>query len=156
MLTKTFIIILERHEIGETMKNLLIMILMLITAFISVACDSNDKEAQVHSKPEYKTILQEEAMEMIKEYKDSVILDVRTLEEHEERRILGSILIPLDKIEVDAEEILTDKNAKILVYCRSGNRSAKASRILADLGYTNVYNIGGINSWPYEIEKGKP
>ncbi|MFR1598726.1 MAG: rhodanese-like domain-containing protein [Coprobacillus cateniformis] len=40
-----------------------------------------------------------------------------------------------------------------MVYCRSGNRSAKAAQKLVKLGYTHVYDFGGINDWPYEIEK---
>jgi rhodanese-related sulfurtransferase len=50
---------------------------------------------------------------------------------------------------------LTDKEKVIFVYCRSGNRSTTASNILAELGYTKVYNLGGINDWPYEVESGK-
>jgi len=66
------------------------------------------------------------------------------------------MLIPVDVIETEAPVKLTDKNAEIFVYCRSGNRSVTASQALVELGYTNVYNLGGINDWPYETEAGAP
>ncbi|MDY4605229.1 rhodanese-like domain-containing protein [Clostridium tertium] len=81
------------------------------------------------------------------------MLDVRSEEEYNSGHIENSILIPIDKLEEEAENILNDKNKKILVYCRSGNRSKKASNILLEKGYTNVYDFGGIKDWPYEIVK---
>ena len=80
-------------------------------------------------------------------------MDVRELEEYDEGHIPGAILIPYTKIEAQAEDVLTDKDQLILVYCRSGNRSKTASQALADLGYTNVYEFGGIKSWPYDVEE---
>ena len=65
----------------------------------------------------------------------------------------NAVLLPVNDIAVKAEEVLTDKDAKILVYCRSGNRSAAASKELIKMGYTNVFDFGGIISWPYEIVK---
>ena len=82
-----------------------------------------------------------------------IILDVRSEEEYNSGHIENSILIPIDKLEEEAENILNDKNKKILVYCRSGHRSKKASNILLEKGYTNVYDFGGIKDWPYEIVK---
>ncbi|MGL5351954.1 MAG: rhodanese-like domain-containing protein, partial [Clostridium sp.] len=82
-----------------------------------------------------------------------IILDVRTLEEYNTGHIENSILIPVDELEDLASSKLVDKNQKILVYCRSGNRSKTASKILADLGYTKVYDFGGINSWSGELVK---
>ncbi len=66
--------------------------------------------------------------------------------------IPGAILIPHDTVATAAEDALPDKGQLILVYCRSGNRSKQASQTLVDLGYTNVVEFGGINSWPYEVE----
>lgn len=85
-----------------------------------------------------------------------ILLDVRTLDEYSEKHIPGSILIPVDEIEKKAPAILTDKAAKIFVYCRSGNRAAAASMALTGMGYTNVYNLGGITNWPYDTEAGAP
>lgn len=87
------------------------------------------------------------------EKNEVIILDVRSEEEYNSGHIENSILIPIDKLEEEAENILNDKNKKILVYCRSGNRSKKASNILLEKGYTNVYDFGGIKDWPYEIVK---
>lgn len=83
---------------------------------------------------------------------DYVILDVRTQAEYDQGHIPGAILIPHDTVATAAEDALPDKDQLILVYCRSGNRSKQASQALVDLGYTNVVEFGGINSWPYEVE----
>jgi len=82
-----------------------------------------------------------------------IILDVRTEEEFAEGHIPGAILIPHDAIADQAEATLANKDQLILVYCRSGNRSRQAAEALAELGYTNVVEFGGINDWPYEIEQ---
>jgi len=61
--------------------------------------------------------------------------------------------ISLRAINQSITNILKDKNATIYVYCQSGSRSSRGCKILTNLGYTNVYNLGGISSWPYEIIK---
>ena len=93
----------------------------------------------------YNTSTQDKAKEMMKEESDYIILDVRTKEEYEEKHIEDAINIPLDEIEETTE--LKDKEQVIFVYCKSGNRSKQASEILANLGYTNIYDIGGISTW---------
>jgi len=82
-----------------------------------------------------------------------ILLDVRTIEEYESGHIEGAILISVDNLKEEAEKKLEDKEIPIFVYCRSGNRSTTASNILVSLGYKNVYNLGGINDWPYEVVK---
>jgi len=74
---------------------------------------------------------------------------VRTQEEYDAGHLKGSILIPYTDIEKLAGEKLPDKDATILVYCRSGRRSAIAAQALADLGYTHVMDMGGLQDWPY-------
>ena len=65
----------------------------------------------------------------------------------------GAVLLPVGTIDEDtAAEVIPEKDSTVLVYCRSGNRSKTASSKLADLGYTNIYEFGGINTWPYETE----
>ena len=86
--------------------------------------------------------------------KSVVLIDVRTAEEHAQKHIPGSLSIPLDTIEKHAPTKLKDKEAKILVYCQSGRRSSAACNYLAREGYTNVHNMGGIQSWPYETSSG--
>ncbi len=82
-----------------------------------------------------------------------IILDVRTEEEFRAGYIPQAILLPVDEITARAEKVLPDKNIPILVYCRSGNRSRTASNALLKMGYTEVYDFGGIIDWPYDIEK---
>ena len=78
------------------------------------------------------------------------LVDVRTEAEYREARIKGAVLIPVDEIASRAAAELPDKNAVIIVYCRSGVRASRAADILAGMGYTNVNNMGGIMSWPYD------
>jgi phage shock protein E len=102
----------------------------------------------------YYEMNQNEANRNMKEDKSIVLVDVRTPQEYAELHIPGSILIPLDTLKTEAEKKLMDKKAIIYLYCRSGNRSASAAKTLVELGYSKVYNIGGISSWPFETEKG--
>ena len=78
-------------------------------------------------------------------------MDVRTPEEYTEGYIKGAVNLPNEDIKDTPPALLPDKNAKILVYCRSGNRSQEASQKLIDMGYSQVYDFGGIIDWPYEI-----
>ena len=93
-----------------------------------------------------------EAKKIMDTEKDYIILDVRTQEEFDEKHIPGAVLIPDYEIADKAEDILTDKNQLILVYCRSGRRSKLAAEELVKLGYTNIKEFGGIIDWPYETE----
>jgi phage shock protein E len=79
------------------------------------------------------------------------LIDVREPSEFATGYIFGAQLVPLNTIESSIENIITNKDTKIFVYCRSGNRSAQAAQILSDLGYTNVFDIGGIIDWEYGI-----
>ena len=100
----------------------------------------------------YKQISQEEAKNIMDSGEKHIILDVREQDEFDEGHIPGAILIPYTEIDAKAEEMLPDKDALILVYCRSGRRSKIASESLANLGYTNVKEFGGIIDWEYEVE----
>ncbi len=100
----------------------------------------------------YQQITQEEAKEMM-DTQEVIILDVREQNEYDSGHIPGAVLLPVGTIDQDtAAAVIPEKAAHVLVYCRSGNRSKTASSKLAELGYTNVYEFGGINTWPYEIE----
>lgn len=98
---------------------------------------------------EYKKITAKEAKARIDSGDDIIILDVRTAAEYESGHIRDAILIPNETITDTMPALLPDLNAKILVYCRSGNRSAQAAKKLIAIGYTNVYDFGGIIDWPY-------
>ncbi len=101
---------------------------------------------------DYIQISAEEAKQVMQEQKDYIILDVRTLDEYKSGHIPGALLVPNEIIGVEELTMLPDKDQLILVYCRSGNRSKQASQKLVDLGYTNIYEFGGIIDWPYETE----
>ena len=87
--------------------------------------------------------------------KGIVLLDVRTQEEYLEKHIPKSTLIPLNVLAVEASKKLPDKQATIFVYCRSGNRSRAAVKMLLKQGYTNLFDLGGIIRWPYKTVSGK-
>lgn len=99
---------------------------------------------------EYRKISAEEAKERIDEG-NVIILDVRTQTEYDDGHIRDAVLIPDSEIKDKAVTVLPDKNATILVYCRTGRRSALAANELVRMGYTGVYDFGGIVDWPYEI-----
>jgi len=101
----------------------------------------------------YTNITQDEAKRMIEQDDGHVIVDVRRQDEYDEGHIPGAILIPNENIENDPPEELPDPEQIILVYCRSGRRSKEASQKLADMGYRNVYEFGGIIDWTGETEK---
>lgn len=80
------------------------------------------------------------------------VLDVREQDEFDAGHIEGAKLLPYGSITADsAAAVLPAKDETVLVYCRSGRRSAIAAQALADLGYTAVYDFGGILDWPYEV-----
>lgn len=130
--------------------NKVFFVAVLVLIVIISGCSNN---APTSEEAKVVNITPSEAKLRLDTEEGLILLDVRTKEEYEAGHIEGSILIPVDIIEAEAEGILQDKEKPILVYCRSGNRSVVAANILVKLGYENVYNLGGINDWPYEIEK---
>lgn len=103
----------------------------------------------------YRQITQEEAAKIMAEGEDYILLDVRTQAEFAQAHIPGAICVPNETIGEEDIPELPKKDQLILVYCRSGNRSKQASEKLAALGYTNVVEFGGINSWPGETVSGE-
>ena len=100
----------------------------------------------------YKQITQQQAKEMM-DNQSVIILDVREQHEYDSGHIKGAVLLPVGSITADtAAAVIPQKDSVVLVYCRSGNRSKTASQALAELGYTEIYEFGGISSWPYEKE----
>ena len=108
------------------------------------------EEAEPAETIGYTMISQEEAYERMKMDDGHILLDVRREEEYDASHIPGAILLPNENIGAAMPEKLPDPDQIILVYCRSGRRSKEAAQKLADLGYTNVYEFGGIMTWPYE------
>ena len=103
------------------------------------------------SESSYHKISAQEAKEMM-DTQDVVIVDVRTQEEYNEGYIENAILIPNESISGAPSE-LPDKDAVILIYCRSGNRSKSASNLLVKQGFTHIFDFGGLNTWKYGIVK---
>ena len=128
----------------------LIILMITLSIFTLAACgDKNDKGETLT----YEQISAEEAKAIMDTEKEYIIIDARTGSEFAEGHIEGAILIPEYEIAERAEKELPNKDALILVYCRSGRRSKIASEELVKLGYTNVKEFGGIIDWPYEIVK---
>ena len=123
--------------------SLLILGLLLLTA-----CSSPTKNNQ---EMVFLNITAEEAKKLMDSEEGCIILDVRTRKEYDQGHIPGAVLIPNTEIEAKAADLLPDKDQLILVYCRSGRRSKLAAQSLADLGYTNIREFGGILDWPYEV-----
>jgi len=95
-----------------------------------------------------------EVQDMLANRTRFTLLDVRSREEHVGGHIPGSTLLPLDKLPSGAARAIPDKAGIIVVYCHSGARSAQAVRILTQLGYTDVRNLGGLMHWPFQIVRG--
>lgn len=121
------------------------IILILLIILLLSACSPNDGNLG------YEQISMEEAKVIIEEEKGYIIVDVRTPDEFADKHIPNAINIPNETIGTEEIAGLPDKDQKILVYCRSGNRSKQAAEKLVKLGYTNVVEIGGINDWKGEI-----
>ena len=126
-----------------------ILSLLLVLALALAGCSTPAEETL-----SYRQISMEEAMAMMESERGYILLDVRTPEEFADKHIPGAVNIPNETIAAEEIPELPDKDQLILVYCRSGNRSKQASEKLADMGYTNVVEFGGINSWPGETVSG--
>ena len=120
----------------------------LMSLLLMTGCAAQSKEST------YRQITMEEAVTMMQEESDYIILDVRTSEEYSEKHIPGAINIPNETIGSEDIPELPDKDQLILVYCRSGNRSKQAAAKLVKLGYTNIVEFGGINDWTGETVSG--
>lgn len=132
------------------MKNIKILsiVMIIFVAFFISACSSDNGDVEGYNK-----ITAEEAKGIIDTEDNIIILDVRTQEEFDEGHIENAVLLPNTEIAERIEEIIPDKETKILVYCRSGNRSKSASMEMIEMGYMNVYDFGGIIDWDYDIVK---
>lgn len=127
-------------------RNVIMSICISFLVLLS-GCSGNDTESTIST---YETISAEKAKEKM-DQGNVIIVDVRTKEEYEEGHIKDAINIPLDEIDQASNQLA--KNDTILIYCRSGNRSAKAAKKLYEMEYTSIYDFGGITNWPYEIVK---
>ena len=125
------------------------LVFLLLAVMMLTACGQDKENSQ---GAVYVNITAEEAKQIMDTEEGYIILDVRTHEEYDEGHIPGAIVISHEEIAEKAEDVLTDKDQLILVYCRSGRRSKIAAEALVELGYTNIKEFGGIIDWPYEVE----
>ena len=126
------------------MKRIVMIFIFLL--LLLTGCGGNAADGSYHQ------ITQEEAKEMM-DTQEVIILDVREQDEYDSGHIPGAVLLPVGTINEDtAAEVIPEKDSTVLVYCRSGNRSKTAAAALALLGYTKIYEFGGINTWLYETE----
>ncbi len=142
-------------------KHVLLMVACAASLAVFTACttqpvpqDTTQAPSESAALGAYETIDAEQAKRMMDDSASFVLVDVRTNEEYMEAHIEGALLLPNEEIETSAADVLTDKSATILVYCRSGRRSAEAAKKLAEMGYTAIYDFGGIIDWPYGTVSG--
>ena len=125
---------------------------IMVTAVVSAICLSGCASS---GGAEYRQVDMNEAVEMMENEKDYIILDVRTEQEFEEQHIPNAINVPNETIGTKEISELPDKEQLLMVYCRSGNRSKQASEKLVEIGYSNIVEFGGMKDWPGETVSGK-
>lgn len=134
------------------MKTKLVATLLIVVAALAGCSSNSDTSTGLPAAPaagQYATITAAQAKQMMDTTTGYVILDVRTQDEFNQGHISGALLIPSTDIAAKAPSAIPDKSTVILAYCRTGARAAQASQTLAGMGYTNVYDFGGILGWPY-------
>lgn len=138
-------------------KIIICFILTAITLLTSCAAKSvgiiPSSETPGSASEAYHKITSEEAKNIM-ESGGVTVVDVRRPEEYAEKHIPGAILVSNETIAEKSDEMLPDKDAVLLIYCRTGVRSKQASDKLIKLGYRNIYDFGGIVDWQYETESG--
>lgn len=124
-----------------TKKILSTAALIFFSAIFLTACGKN-----------YTHITHDEAIQMIKNNPDAIILDVRTQEEYDKKHIPNALLLPIEKIREGDFSKIPDKNKTILIYCWTGRRAEDSAVILVENGYKNIYEFGGLVDWIGEVE----
>lgn len=97
-------------------------------------------------------IAQVEALKMLQDDPEIRLIDVRTHDEFERGHIPGAVCIPYAVLDTKLEETFPDKTDKIMLYCQSGKKCMSLGNKLEKMGYVNVFQVGGIVTWPGEIE----
>ena len=133
------------------MKRIILVFLAAVLCVVTGCSSSGQKAGSDDTAESYTKITQDEAREMMAKDDGHIVVDVRRQEEYDAGHIPGAVLIPNESIGTERPEQLPDPDQIILIYCRSGNRSKQAAQKLCDLGYTNIYEFGGINTWTGEI-----
>ena len=137
------------------MRQILLFAALAASLALLAGCtlSKTKKDAEdMSDKVAYHKISAEEAYEMMAS-QEVMVVDVRTREEYDGGHIENAVLVPNESIGSEIPEALPDKEATLLVYCRSGRRSKDAAQKLLALGYQSVYDFGGVIDWPYELVK---
>lgn len=149
-------------ESGIVKRFISFFILALISAATLTGCATEltpTLTVEPERRPQGETVINQKiSAEEAKKMMDAggvTVVDVRSAAEYAMGHVPGAALVPLDTLAAQAKTALPDLDATLLVYCRSGNRSGAAAKMLKDLGYTKVYDFGGIMDWPYEVETGE-
>lgn len=130
--------------------------LALGALLLLTGCGAGRQAAPGNVPDSFRQISQDEAKEMMRRDDGHVVVDVRRQDEYDAGHIPGAILIPNESIGSERPALLPDLDQIILIYCRSGNRSKQAAKKLFEMGYTNLYEFGGINTWTGEIVTDAP
>lgn len=133
------------------MSKIYIILLIILVVVLFVSFNGRQAKTTAGTAAPYKKISAQEAMNLMQSGQTLTIDDVRTPAEFAAGHIQGSLNVPNETIGSSAPSALPDLDATILVYCRSGARSAQAAKKLLAIGYTNVLDFGGIINWPYEV-----
>ena len=138
------------------MRQILLFAVLAASLALLAGCalskTKKDTSEDTTDKAAYRKISAEEAYEMMAS-QEVVVVDVRTREEYDVGHIENAVLVPNESIGSEMPEALPDKEATLLIYCRSGRRSKQAAEKLLKLGYQNVYDFGGVIDWPYKLVK---
>ena len=126
---------------------IILAILITVTIILIYREQPNGENEMINGS----NISQALAKQIMDENPDILIIDVRTTEEFNQGHIENALSLSDEKVATQIQNIAPDKNQLILIYCRSGRRSQAAVRTMVNLGYTNVYNFGGIIDWQYGI-----
>lgn len=117
------------------------IVMLCMCAMMLCSCGTEEKETEKVVSQNINCTQKEDLMN-----EGAVLIDVRSASEYAEGHLDNSINLTVDTIGVNIEKLVSDKNTKIIVYCRSGNRSATAANTLINLGYKNVYDLGAMNN----------
>ncbi|MGN0728443.1 rhodanese-like domain-containing protein [Treponema sp.] len=143
------------------MKNIKTFCKIMTAVFFCLSCTAKENKSEIKNPAKnevamksYISVSMDEGLKMLSEEKNAVLLDVRRPDEYQAGHMPGAILFTNETMTPEkAENLIPSKNTKLFVYCRSGRRSKEASQKLADYGYTNVVEIGGIMNYSGELEK---
>ena len=136
------------------MKKIVTAVLLAAAALTAFGCgQSSAATGSDGGQTAFRRVTGDEAQKMMESETGYLIVDVRTPQEYAEGHIPHAINVPLDTIGTNPPAELPDKAQMIFVYCRSGARSMTASNKLAQMGYTNIVEMGGIKDWHGEVVK---